>query len=140
MIQICTRPIGALALGTLLAVLLAPPAAHAQLFQFSKQDLLDYTAQSPFDRLPDGRPKVPDELIERAREMSAEEVWAVLPGKGFNNQYADGFQVLHPGKQDPNTTPGPIGNGAWFRIDPEGLETPFWPRFPWTALHRFPEG
>lgn len=30
--------------------------------------------------------------------MSSEEAWAVLPGKKFENQYADGFQVLHPGK------------------------------------------
>jgi len=72
--------------------------ASAQLINFSKQDLLDYTAQNPFDRLPDGRPKVPDALIERARDLSSEEVWAVLQAKGFNNQYADGFQVLHPGK------------------------------------------
>jgi regulator of RNase E activity RraA len=68
------------------------------LLTFSKQDLIDYTAQNPFERLPDGRPKVPDDLIKRARGLSSEEVWAVLPEKGFNNQYADGFQVLHPGK------------------------------------------
>jgi 4-hydroxy-4-methyl-2-oxoglutarate aldolase len=78
--------------------LLAPIAVHAQLFTFSKQELMDYTAQEPFDRLPDGRPKVPNDLMERARELSSEEVWAVLQQKGFNNQYADGFQVLHPGK------------------------------------------
>src|SRR6516225_3767621 len=72
--------------------------ASAQLISFSKQELIDYTSQNPFDRLPDGRPKVPDNLIERARDLSSEEVWAVLHEKGFNNQYADGFQVLHPGK------------------------------------------
>ena len=65
---------------------------------FSKQDLVDYTALEPFDRFPDGRPKVPNDLLERARELSSEEVWAVLQQRGFNNQYADGFQILHPGK------------------------------------------
>jgi regulator of RNase E activity RraA len=78
--------------------LLAPSSIHAQLFTFPKQDLVDYTAQEPFDRLPDGRPKVPSDLMERARDLSSEEVWAVLQQKGFHNQYADGFQVLHPGK------------------------------------------
>ena len=78
--------------------LLSPKPASAQLVTFSKQDVIDYTPDNPFDRLPDGRPKVPDELIERARDLSSEEVWAVLQEKGFNNQYADGFQVLHPGK------------------------------------------
>jgi regulator of RNase E activity RraA len=81
-----------------LALLACLPSAAAQLTSFPKQDLVDYTAKSPFERLPDGRPKVPDELIERARGLSSEEVWAVLQEKEFNNQYADGFQVLHPGK------------------------------------------
>ena len=78
--------------------LLAPSCLHAQLLTFPKQDLIDYTAQAKFDRLSDGRPKVPDDLIDRARGLSSEEVWAVLQEKGFNNQYADGFQALHPGK------------------------------------------
>jgi regulator of RNase E activity RraA len=79
-------------------LVLGASSAHAQLILFPKQDLIDYTAKSPFERLPDGRPKVPDALIERARDLSSEEVWATLHEKGFNNQYADGFQVLHPGK------------------------------------------
>jgi 4-hydroxy-4-methyl-2-oxoglutarate aldolase len=77
--------------------LLLIPASSAQLNQFSKQELTDYTAKSPFDRLPDGRPKVPDRLMERARGLSSEEIWSVLQEKGYNNQYADGFQILHPG-------------------------------------------
>src|SRR5215470_15226840 len=87
-----------LGLVALLAVPLVSIHASAQLISFPKQDLTDYTHQNPFGRLPDGRPKVPDDLIERARELSSEEVWAVLQDKGYNNQYADGFQVLHPGK------------------------------------------
>jgi 4-hydroxy-4-methyl-2-oxoglutarate aldolase len=81
-----------------MVLLCTPMTAHAQLFTFSNQDLVDYTAQNPFERLPDGRPKVPDDMIERARGLSSEEVWAVLEQKEFHNQYADGFQVLHPGK------------------------------------------
>jgi len=81
------------------SILMSSTWLHAQLFTFSKQELLDYTAQSPFERLPDGRPKVPDSMLERAHSLSSEEVWATLHDeKGFTNQYADGFQVLHPGK------------------------------------------
>ena len=65
------------------------PVCSAQLFSFSKQDLLDYTAHNPFSRFADGRPKVPDDLIERAKDLSSEEVWEVLTDKKFNNQYAD---------------------------------------------------
>ncbi|MGB7729849.1 MAG: hypothetical protein WBL50_17595 [Candidatus Acidiferrum sp.] len=79
-------------------VLLFPAFAAAQLVTFSRQDLIDYTSANPFDRFPDGRPKIPDALIERARDLSSEEVWAVLQDKGYNNQYADGFIILHPGK------------------------------------------
>ncbi len=79
-------------------VLMTAGPASGQLLTFSKQDLIDYTADAPFGRLPDGRPNVPNEFLDRARELSSEEVWAVLQEKGFHNQYADGLQVLHPGK------------------------------------------
>ena len=52
-------------------LLLLPNCVHAQLFTFPKSDLIDYTAHNPFDRLPDGRPKAPDNLIERARGLSS---------------------------------------------------------------------
>ena len=81
-----------------LGALVPPALCRAQLVKFSKQELIDYTAQNPFDRLPDGRPRVPDELLERARDLSSEEIWEVLEDKGYHNQYADGFEVLHPGK------------------------------------------
>ncbi len=86
------------ALAFFATTLFAPTPLRAQLITFSKQDLTDYTAQNPYERFPDGRPKVPDALLQQARELSAEEVWAVLQDKNFNNQYADGFQILHPEK------------------------------------------
>jgi 4-hydroxy-4-methyl-2-oxoglutarate aldolase len=89
------NPVLAAALG--LGALLSPAAARAQLFTLPKDQMIELTAQSPFERFPDGRPKVPDALIERARGLSSEEVFAVLPKEGFRNQYADGFRILHPG-------------------------------------------
>src|SRR5437773_8054711 len=80
----------------LLMVTLLVPSAKAQLIVFSKQDLVDYTPQNPFDRFPDGRPKVPDDLIARARGLSSEEVWAGLSQKGFNNQYAAASKIFNP--------------------------------------------
>src|SRR5205085_7661749 len=52
-----------------------------------------------FDRFSDGRSKIPDTLLQQARELSSEEVWAVLDEEHqFRNQYADGFRILHPDK------------------------------------------
>jgi len=84
------------ALAAALLVVLAAPC-HAQLFKLTRDQLVEITADNPFERFPDGRPKIPDQLLERARGLSAEEVWAVLPGKGYKYQWADGFQILHPG-------------------------------------------
>jgi len=86
-----------LALGASAALLVTATLVDAQLFKLTREQVVEITADNPFDRFPDGRPKIPDALIERAKAMSAEEVWAVLPGKNYRNQWADGFQVLHPG-------------------------------------------
>ena len=69
---------------------------NAQVFSFTKDQMLRYTARNPFDRFEDGRPKVPDSLLEKVRGLSVEEVWSVLPGAGFPNQYEGGWDVLHP--------------------------------------------
>jgi regulator of RNase E activity RraA len=84
------------ATAAVLVITLALPA-HAQLFTLTRDQLVELSADNPFERFPDGRPKVPDALLERARGLSSEEVFAVLPGQGYPNQYADGFEVLHPG-------------------------------------------
>jgi 4-hydroxy-4-methyl-2-oxoglutarate aldolase len=94
-----TRRPRRLALATAVAAMLTPALSSAQLFTLTKDQLIEYTAQNPFDRFPDGRPRVPDALIERARGLSSEEVFSVLPGKGFRNQYEGDFRILHPGKK-----------------------------------------
>jgi regulator of RNase E activity RraA len=77
----------------------AAPSGRAQTLKLSKEEMIALTPQNPFERFPDGRPKVPDALLERAKGMSVEEVFAILPNRNFHNQYEDGFQVLHPGKK-----------------------------------------
>jgi 4-hydroxy-4-methyl-2-oxoglutarate aldolase len=76
------------------------PAA-AQLFQWTPEQLVKYTARNPYERFPDGRPKVPDELLKRLEGLIAEEVQAVLPGKGFPHQFVsrDGWRVLQPDRK-----------------------------------------
>jgi 4-hydroxy-4-methyl-2-oxoglutarate aldolase len=74
--------------------------ASGQVFRLSREQMIKYTAKNPFQRFPDGRPKVDDALLERVRGLSLEEAWGILRNKGYNHQYAGwDFQVLHPGKK-----------------------------------------
>ncbi len=82
----------------LLAALLPVPAA-AQMLALDKAALIEYTKQNPFDRYPDGRPKVPDSILERMKEMSSEEAWGVLQRAGYRHQWEGNWQILHPGKK-----------------------------------------
>jgi 4-hydroxy-4-methyl-2-oxoglutarate aldolase len=86
-----------LAGAALIVGLLASAPTGAQMFTLTKEQLIEITAQNPFERFPDGRPKVPDALVDRVRQLSAEDIWVVLPRKGYQNQYEDGWQILHPG-------------------------------------------
>jgi regulator of RNase E activity RraA len=76
-------------------------AASAQLFQWTPEQLIKYTTKNPYDRFPDGRPKVPDGMLERLKGLIAEEVQAVLPARGFPHQFEslDGWRVLQPGQK-----------------------------------------
>jgi 4-hydroxy-4-methyl-2-oxoglutarate aldolase len=74
------------------------PQAMGQVFSLTHEQMIKYTAQNPYERFPDGRPKVPDSILEKVRGMSAEEVLSIV-GRGYPNQYVDGFKILHPGKK-----------------------------------------
>ena len=78
--------------------LLAGTASQAQIFQLSREQLIEYTKQNPFERSADGRPKVPDELLKKLEGVSAEEVWTILSRHHYNNQFEGHWQILHPEK------------------------------------------
>jgi regulator of RNase E activity RraA len=81
----------------LLLAVAAAPCMRGQVFNLGKEQMLKYTSQNPFDRFADGRPKVPDALLEKLKEMSSEEVLG-LNMRGYRNQWEAGWQVLHPNK------------------------------------------
>jgi hypothetical protein len=61
----------------------------------TKGQILFYTSDWKGDRFPDGRPKVPDNLLSRALDVSIEDVWDYLRGQGYENQFESGWQALH---------------------------------------------
>jgi 4-hydroxy-4-methyl-2-oxoglutarate aldolase len=79
--------------------LLAGVAGQAQIFTLSRDQIIEYTAKNPFERFADGRPKVPDALLEKFKAMSVEEVWTILDRVGYKNQYEGHWQILHPEKK-----------------------------------------
>ena len=54
------------------------------------------TSQWEGDRGRDGRPIVPDTILERMKKVTIEEAWGVIGEKGYNYQFAADWQILHP--------------------------------------------
>ncbi|MGH9657766.1 MAG: RraA family protein [Bryobacteraceae bacterium] len=74
-------------------------AAQAQVFTWTREQMVKYTALNPFERFPDGRPKAPDALLEKVKGLTMEEVIGVLQGARYVNQYEGNFRLLHPGRK-----------------------------------------
>ena len=66
--------------------------------QPTREAMIALTSENPFERFADGRPKVPDDLIERMKLVTTEEAWGTLRRHGFNLQFAGSWKETHPGK------------------------------------------
>jgi regulator of RNase E activity RraA len=80
------------------AALAAPLRSNAQ-FVLTKDQMVAYTADNPYERFADGRPKVPDDLLEKVRGLVIEEAYGAVKSKGFSNQFAGDWKTLNPGKR-----------------------------------------
>jgi 4-hydroxy-4-methyl-2-oxoglutarate aldolase len=76
---------------------LGAPTAFAQIKQ-TKEQILFYTSEWKGERFPDGRPRIADNLLERALAVSIEDIWDFLRGQGYVNQFDTGWQALHSDK------------------------------------------
>lgn len=74
--------------------LVAP--SGAQEVQLSSGELAALTPEWEGERFADGRPKVPDALLERMKLVTLEEAWAVLRNRNYEHQFAGDWQVLDP--------------------------------------------
>ncbi len=64
--------------------------------QISKNDLLMLTPNWEGERFEDGRPKVPDEILDRMKLVTLEEAWSVLKGENYTNQYEEDWITINP--------------------------------------------
>lgn len=72
---------------------------HGQLGLFSSEQRIAFTPEWHGDRFPDGRPQVPDAVLQRLKSVTADEAWDVLQEAGFRNQFEGGWKVLNPGER-----------------------------------------
>jgi regulator of RNase E activity RraA len=79
-------------------VALIVTSARAQQGFFTSEDVIKYTPDWHGERFADGRPKVPDDILDRTMRVTLEEAWAVLQQNGFMHQYEDGWLSIHPDK------------------------------------------
>ena len=56
------------------------------------------TAKWEGERFADGRPKVPDAILERLQNCTLEQIWGYLGNKGFHNQVEKNWIILKPGE------------------------------------------
>lgn len=83
---------------TIAAVTLCTLCANAQ-WMLTKEQMIAYTASNPFERFADGRPKVPDDLLDKVKTLVIEEAWGAVKAKGFPSQFAGDWKILQPGKK-----------------------------------------
>ncbi|MGW8180968.1 MAG: RraA family protein, partial [bacterium] len=91
-IRLCPKVVCSAVLGIML---LFSANVGAQQIVMSKEDVVAFTAEWDGERFPDGRPKVPDSILERMRSVEIEEAWGTLHEKGYTQQFAGDWKRTH---------------------------------------------
>ena len=61
----------------------------------SKEELTFLTSEWKGERFPDGRPKIPDDLLKRAKHIMIDDAWTVLKNVGYLNQFEGGWKTVN---------------------------------------------
>src|SRR5438128_5230685 len=75
------------------------PTARAQLGTFSGEQRIQFTPDWHGDGFADGRPRVPESVLVRLRDVTADEAWEILEEAGYVNQVESGWKVINPGQR-----------------------------------------
>ena len=60
-----------------------------------KEELIFLTSAWKGERFADGRPKISDDLLERAKHIMIDDAWTVLKNEGYLNQYAGDWKMVN---------------------------------------------
>ena len=81
----------------LVAFAIATPAmAHVGFL--SRDEVIHDTPEWKGERFADGRPKVPDAILDRMKNVTLEGAWATLRAAGYEDQFEDGWYTIFPDK------------------------------------------
>ena len=58
-------------------------------------ELIFLTSEWKGERFADGRPKIPDALLERAKTIGIDDAWTVLKNEGYTNQFEGNWKLVH---------------------------------------------
>src|SRR5690554_5671888 len=61
----------------------------------SKEELVFLTSEWQGERFEDGRPKISDDLLDRARKIAIDDAWTVLKNEGYTNQFEGNWKRIH---------------------------------------------
>jgi len=61
----------------------------------TKDEMIFLTSEWKGERFPDGRPKISDDLIARAKNIGIEEAWQILSNEGYINQFEGNWKMVH---------------------------------------------
>jgi regulator of RNase E activity RraA len=62
------------------------------------EDIIQLSALWTGDRFPNGRPRIPDDILRRFNVVTTEEAWGVLWEHGYKYQFQGDWKVSQPGK------------------------------------------
>jgi len=81
----------------ILLLLLSSISFNSFLFgqTISKEELIFLTSEWKGERFADGRPKIPDALLERAKHIMVDDAWTVLKNEGYLNQFEGGWKTVN---------------------------------------------
>ncbi len=60
-----------------------------------REKLIYYTQEWKGERFEDGRPRVSDDLLKRALNISIEEAWGYLRNRGYHNQFEGNWKTIN---------------------------------------------
>jgi regulator of RNase E activity RraA len=79
----------------MMLLLVLAPVVVSLAQTIARDELIFLTSEWKGERFTDGRPKLPDELLERAKHVTIEEAWLVLKNEGYLCQFEGNWKVVN---------------------------------------------